>query len=146
MGDTCKARGSWVGALCPWCHCPPTKSGGPQTLQRDAAQPPLQTPRMAEVATPHPAPRRLPRNQYEKKRKKKEEKEGAHTDRQARRPSRGSRNATPAGWKCPLPVNLQSTTSRFGNVGWGLVHGSQAHRVRRWHGFVSARPRHGTSR
>ena len=70
-------HGTWVGALCSWCHCP-LKSGGTLPLQGDAAQPPRLTPRMAGVATAHnPASRQL-RETSTEKRKKREEKEGAH--------------------------------------------------------------------
>ena len=70
-------RGSWVGALSSWCHCP-LESGGTLPLQGDAAQPLRLTPRMAEVATAQPL---LPENSREtstEKRQKREEKEGAH--------------------------------------------------------------------
>ena len=52
-------RGSWVGALCSWCHCL-LESGGTLPLQGDAAQPPLQTPRMTAAS------RQLPGNQHGK--------------------------------------------------------------------------------
>ena len=70
-------RGSWVGTLCSWRHCP-LESGGTFPLQGDATQPPRLTPRMAEVATAHPL---LPDNSREtstQKRQKREDKEGAH--------------------------------------------------------------------
>ena len=59
-------RGSWVGALSSWCHCP-LESGGTLPLQGDAAQPLRLTPRMAEVATAQPLLlRKLPGNQHGK--------------------------------------------------------------------------------
>ena len=93
-------RGTWVGALCSWCHCP-LESGRTLPPQGDAAQPPQLTPRMAEVATAHHL---LPDNSREtsteKRKKREEEEEEEHTtERQARRPFRGSWNVTPAAWK-----------------------------------------------
>ena len=69
--------GSWVGALCSWCHCP-LKSGGTSPLQGDAAQPPRLTPRMAEVANAHLLLQDNTRETSTEKRKKREEREGAN--------------------------------------------------------------------
>ena len=69
-------RGSWVGAMSSWCHCP-LESGGTLPPQRDAAQPPRLTPRMAEVATAHLLLQDNSRETSTEKRKKREEKEGA---------------------------------------------------------------------
>ena len=70
-------RGSWVGALCSWYHCP-LESGGTLPLHGDAAQPPRLTPRMAEVATAHLLLQDNTRETSTEKRKKREEKEGAN--------------------------------------------------------------------
>ena len=69
-------RGSWVGALSPWCHCP-LESEGTLPLLGDAAQPLRLTPRMAEVATAHPLLQENSRETSTEKRQKREEKEGA---------------------------------------------------------------------
>ena len=69
-------RGSWVGALSSWCHCP-LESGGTLPLQGDAAQPPRLTPRMAEVATAQPLLLENSRETSTEKRQKREEKERA---------------------------------------------------------------------
>ena len=93
-------HGSWVGTVCSWCHCP-LESGGTSPPQGDAAQPPRLNPRMAELATAQLQPsRQLPGNQHGKTT---EERRREHTtERQARRPSRGSWNVTPAAWKHSL--------------------------------------------
>ena len=70
-------RGSWVGALCSWCHCP-LESGRTLPLQGDATQPPRLTTRMAGVASAHPLLQDNTRETSTEKRKKREEKEGAH--------------------------------------------------------------------
>ena len=70
-------RGSWVGALCSWCHCP-LESGGTLPLQGGATQPPQLTPRMTEVAIAHTLLLDNTRETSTGKRKKREEKEGAH--------------------------------------------------------------------
>ena len=69
-------RGTWVGALCSWCHCP-LELEGTLPLQGDAAQPPWLTPRMAGVATAHPLLQDNTKETSTEKRKKREE-EGAH--------------------------------------------------------------------
>ena len=100
-----KLRGSWVGALCSWCHCP-LESGGTLPLQGDAAQPPRLTPRMAEVATAHSLLLDNSRESSTEKRKKKEEKEGAHRrtespmplPRELERDARGLEKQTRQGW------------------------------------------------
>ena len=99
-------RGSWVGALCSWCHCP-LESGGTLPLQGDAAQPPRLTPRMAEVATAQP-PLLLENSQETstEKRQKREEKERAHNrktsptplPRELERDARGLEKQTGEGW------------------------------------------------
>ena len=92
-------RGSWVGALCSWCHCP-LESGGTLPLHGDAAQPPRLTPRMAEVATAHtPCFRTTPEKPARKSDRREKRRREHTTERQARRPSRGSWNVTPAAWK-----------------------------------------------
>ena len=70
-------RGTWIGALCSWCHCP-LESGGTLPLQRDAAKPPQLTPRMAGVANAHSQLQDNSRETSTEKRKNREEKEGAH--------------------------------------------------------------------
>ena len=98
-------RGSWVGALCSWCHCP-LESGRTLPLHGDAAQPPRLTPRMAEVATAYPL---LLDNSLEtstEKRNKREEKEGAHDrktsptplSRELERDARGLEKQSGQGW------------------------------------------------
>ena len=72
-----RMRGSWVGALQSWCH-PLSKSGGTLPLQSDATQPLRLTARMAEVATAHLLLQDSTRETSTDKRKKREEKEGAH--------------------------------------------------------------------
>ena len=70
-------RGSWVGALSSWCHCP-LESGRTLPLQGDAAQLLRLTPRMAEVAIAHLLLLDSTRETSTEKRQKREEKEGAH--------------------------------------------------------------------
>ena len=82
-------RGSWVGALSTWCHCP-LESGGTLPLLGDAAQPLRLTPRMAGVATAHPLLQENTRETSTEKRKKREEKEGAP-------PQKDKPDAPPAG-------------------------------------------------
>ena len=65
-------RGSWVGALCSWYHCP-LESGGTLPLHGDAAQPPRLTPRMAEVATAHLLLQDNTRNQHGKTKEERRE-------------------------------------------------------------------------
>ena len=97
-------RGSWVGALCSWCHCP-LESGGTLPLHGDAAQPPRLTPRMAEVATARPLLQDNTRETSTEKRQKREEKEGAHNrktsptplPRELERDARGLRKQTGEG-------------------------------------------------
>ena len=91
-------RGSWVGALSSWCHCP-LESGGTLPLQGDAAQPLRLTPRMAGVATAHPLLLENSRETSTEKRRREKRRREHTTERQARRPSRGSWNVTPAAWK-----------------------------------------------
>ena len=92
-------HGSRVGALSSWCNSP-LESGGTLPLQGDAAQPLRLTPRMAEVATAQPLLQENSGETSTEKRQKREENETEHpTERQARRPSRGSWNVTPAAWK-----------------------------------------------
>ena len=120
-------RGTWVGALCSWCHCP-LESGGTLPLQRDATQPPRLTPRIAGVATAHPM---LPDNSREnstEKREKREEKEGVYyrktsptpLPREQERDARGLENIVRArlGYEALWPAG----TLAFGQ----------------WHRFVSA--------
>ena len=100
-----RKRGSWVGALSPWCHCP-HESGGTLPLLGDAAQPLRLTPRMAGVATAHPLLQENSRKTSTEKRKKREEKEGAHNrktsptplPRELERDARGLRKQTGEGW------------------------------------------------
>ena len=90
-------RGTWVGAVCSWCHCP-LESGRTLPLPGDATQPLRLTPR-AEVAT---APLLLHDNSREtstEKRKKREEKEGAHHRKTSPTPLPRGWNVTPAAWK-----------------------------------------------
>ena len=88
-------RGSWVGALSSWCHCP-LESGGTLPLHGDAAQPPWQT-----LGWPKWLPRtpcfRTTSEKPARKNDRREKRRREHTtERQARRPSRGSWNVTPA--------------------------------------------------
>ena len=98
-------RGSWVGALCSWCHCP-LESGGTLPLQGGATQPPRLTPRIAEVATAHPL---LLDNSQETStgKRKKERREGGAHDRKAsptplprelERDARGLEKQSGQGW------------------------------------------------
>ena len=92
-------RGTWVGALCSWCHCP-LESGGTLPLQGGAAQPPRQTPRMAGVATAHPL--LLENSRGNQHGKTKEERGGGGSKPQKDKPDappRGSWNVTPTTWK-----------------------------------------------
>ena len=96
----------WDGALCSCCHCPHSKSGRMLQLQGNAAQPPRLIPRMADVANAHLLLQDNSRETSTEKRKKREEKDGAHHGQKRAR-------LTPAPWKCSLPVPFQSTTGRF---------------------------------
>ena len=88
-------RGSWVGALSSWCHCP-LESGGTLPLQGDVSQPLRLTPRMAEVATAQPCFQKTPGKPARKNDRREKRRREHPTERQARRPSRGSWNVTPA--------------------------------------------------
>ena len=106
-------RGSWVSALCSWCHCP-LEPGRTLPPQGDAAQPPRLTPRMAGLATAQPpASRQLPGNQHGKT--KEERREGGRP----RRP--GKRVWARVGYEALWPA---------GTLAFGL-----------WHRFVSAQTR-----
>ena len=97
-----KMHGTWVGALCSWCHCP-LESGGTLPLQGDAAQPLRLTPRMAEVVTAQPLLLENSRENHHGKNDRREKRRREHPiGRQARRSSRGSWNVTPAAWKNSL--------------------------------------------
>ena len=130
-----KMRGTWVGALCSWYHCP-LESGGTSPPQGDAAQQLRLTPRMAGVATADPL---LLDNSLEtstEKRQKRQEKEEAP-----------NRKTSPT----PLPRELERDArglEKLSGEGWvkkrsGLLalwpSGSDT-------GLVSALHRHGTSR
>ena len=97
--------GSWVGALCSWCHFP-LEVGENLSATRRCGSTTSANP--SDGRSGHrapPAPRQHQGNQHGKT--KEERREGGSTpERQARRPSRGSWNVTPAAWNCGLPVPL----------------------------------------
>ena len=91
-----RMRGFWVGALSPWCHCP-HKSGGNLTATRrcGTTTPANPSDGRSGYRAP-PAPRKPPGNQHGKTTEERREGGSKKQERQARRPSRGSWNVTPA--------------------------------------------------
>ena len=128
-------HGCWVGALSPCCHCP-LEVGGNLSATRRCGSTTSANP--SDGRSGHRAPHASRQHHGNQHGKTKEERRvgGSTPERQARRPSRGSWNVTPAAWKNSLPVPLQSTTGRFCKVGKGcasallkgVVHGP-AHRT-----------------
>ena len=126
-------RGSWVGALCSWYHCP-LESGGTLPLHGDAAQPPRLTPRMAEVATAHLLLQDNTRETSTEKRKKREEKEGANNRKTGPTPLPQELERDARGLElqsaCPLAEHNRQILQGGEKVALlkGVVHGP-AHRL-----------------
>ena len=110
-----KMRGSRVGALCSWCHCPLSKSEGNLTATRRCGTATPANPSDGRCGYRAPLLQDNARETSTEKRKKREEKEGAH-HRKTSRGKAGLVKLVPRHLTNSLPVPLQSSTGRFCKV------------------------------
>ena len=124
-------RGSWVGALSSWCHCP-LESGGNLTATRRCGS---TTPANPSDGRSGHCTALLPENTREtstEKRQKREEKEGAHNrktsptplPRELERDARGLEKQTGEGWVTKHSGTLALWPSGCGTGSCLLRHGT----------------------